>query len=149
LDDISTATAVPLAEGLFTWPSDAPRLLGSRCGECGTMTFPTHYGCPRCSSGAMSTVELGTRGTVWTWTTQEFRPPPPYAGPDEFEPYHVGYVELPGELIVETYLTGYEDRHPTIGDAVELTIVAFSGPSAGGDDVVTYAFGPVDPAGTA
>ena len=86
--------------------------------------------------------ELSTTGTVWTWTTQNFRPPPPYAGPEEFAPYHVGYVELPGEVIVETYLTGYGDGRPTIGDAVELTIIPFSTNDAG-DEVVTYAFRPV------
>ena len=106
------------------------------------MTFPSHYGCPRCASEDMVPFELSTTGTVWTWTTQNFRPPPPYAGPEEFTPYHVGYVELPGEVIVETYLTGYGDGHPTIGDAVELTIIPFSTNEAG-DDVVTYAFRPV------
>lgn len=141
----SSETSVPLAEGLFTWPSDAPRLLGSRCEACGTMTFPTHYGCPKCSSDRMTTVELGTHGTVWTWTSQEFMPPPPYAGPADFQPYYVGYVELPGELMVETYLTGYDDGHPEIGDEVEFTVVPFS-TRADGDGgevaVVTYAFAP-------
>jgi uncharacterized OB-fold protein len=105
------------------------------------MTFPTHYGCPRCSSDRMTTVELGTTGTVWTWTTQGFPPPPPYAGPSEFRPYHVGYVELPGELIVETYLTGFDHRRPEIGDEVELTIVPFS-TTDDGAEIVTYAFAP-------
>ena len=142
MEQVAAPGAVPLAEGLFTWPSDAPRLLGSRCGSCGTMTFPTHDGCPRCSSQDMATVELGTRGRVWTWTTQHFPPPPPFAGPEPFEPYHVGYVELPGELIVETYLDGYGDGHPEIGDEVELAIIPFT-TSADGDEVVTYAFRPV------
>ena len=106
----------PLAEGLFTWPSDSPALIGTRCGDCGEVTFPSHYGCPRCASEAMVPFELEPTGTVWTWTTQNFRPPPPYSGPEEFTPYHVGYVELAGEVIVETYLTGYGDGRPTIGD---------------------------------
>ncbi len=89
----------------------------------------------------MATIELGRTGTVWTWTTQNFRPPPPYSGPEEFVPYHIGYVELPGEVIVESYLTGYGDGHPVIGDAVELTIIPFSTNEAG-DQVVTYAFRP-------
>jgi uncharacterized OB-fold protein len=136
------SVARPLAEGLFTWPSESPRLLGSRCDRCGTYTFPTHYGCPRCSSDAMTTVELGTRGRVWTWTSQEFRPPEPYAGPEDFTPYYVGYVELPDELIVETYFAGYDDGHPEIGDEVELTVVPFDTDDPD-DPVVTYAFRPV------
>ncbi len=139
------SAATPLAEGLFTWPADEPRLLGSRCARCGTMTFPVHYGCPRCSSDEMTTVELGTRGTVWTWTSQEFPPPPPYAGPADFHPYYLGFVELPGELMVEAYFTGYDDREPAIGDEVELRIVPFNvhDDDSGEVTVVTYAFAPV------
>jgi uncharacterized OB-fold protein len=144
MPDVGTAlaSATPLAEGLFTWPSDSPALIGTKCGSCGEVTFPSHYGCPRCASEEMATIELGRTGMVWTWTTQNFRPPPPYSGPEEFVPYHVGYVELPGEVIVESYLTGYGDGHPVIGDAVELTIIPFSTNEAG-DQVVTYAFQPV------
>jgi uncharacterized OB-fold protein len=31
---------VPVAEGVFAWPSDDPQLIGSRCGACGIVTFP-------------------------------------------------------------------------------------------------------------
>jgi uncharacterized OB-fold protein len=141
------STSVPLAEGLFTWPSDDPRLLGSRCEECGTFTFPIHSGCPRCSSERMGTVELGARGSVWTWTTQGFPPPPPYAGPAAFQPYYVGYVELPGELIVEAYLTGFDDRHPEIGDEVELRVVPFNR-TDDGEEIVTFSFAPAAPGRT-
>ena len=58
--DVDAATATPLAEGLFTWPSDSPALIGTKCGSCGEVTFPSHYGCPRCASEDMTTIELGT-----------------------------------------------------------------------------------------
>ena len=51
---------------------------------------------------------LPRRGRLWAWTTQDFPPPsPPYAGPTgkDFVPFGVGYVELPGEVKVETRLT--------------------------------------------
>ena len=51
---------------------------------------------------------LPRRGRLWAWTTQDFPPPsPPYAGPtgDDFVPFGVGYVELAGEVKVETRLT--------------------------------------------
>ena len=51
---------------------------------------------------------LARRGRLWAWTTQDFPPPsPPYAGPTgkDFVPFGVGYVELPGEVKVETRLT--------------------------------------------
>ena len=38
---MSAAKQIPIAPGLFTWPSNDPRLLGSKCGVCGVVTFPT------------------------------------------------------------------------------------------------------------
>ena len=73
---------VPVAEGIFTWPSDDPQLIGSRCTECGIVTFPAQDSCPRCASTAMAEHLLARRGRLWAWTTQDFPPPsPPYAGP--------------------------------------------------------------------
>ena len=99
---------VPIAEGLFTFPSDEPQLIGSRCDACGIVTFPAQDSCPRCASTAMSEHLLSRQGRLWAWTTQDFPPPsPPYAGPTgkDFVPFGVGYVELPGEVKVETRLT--------------------------------------------
>ncbi len=76
---------------LFTWPSDDPRLIGSRCTICEVITFPTQSSCPHCTSTDVTEVELDRQGTLWTWTIQGFRPKsPPYAGddaPETFEPY--------------------------------------------------------------
>ena len=38
---------VPVAEGVFTWPSDEPRLIGSKYTECRNVMFPTQAGCPK------------------------------------------------------------------------------------------------------
>ena len=72
---------VPVAEGVFTWPRDDPQLIGSRCADCGMVTFPRQDSCPRCASTTMEEMLLARRGTLWAWTTQAFPPPPPYAGP--------------------------------------------------------------------
>jgi uncharacterized OB-fold protein len=141
---------VPIADGVFTWPSEQPRLLGARCDDCGTHTFPTQPGCPRCGSESMRTVELADRGTVFTFTTQEYLPKtPPYAGPeteDDFQGFAVGYVELPGEVIVETRLTGRAPRDWQIGMPVQLVVVPFRR-DPDGTEVVTYAFAPVSESG--
>lgn len=138
-------TVVPIADGLFTWPADEPSLLGSSCDACSHLSFPVRPGCPRCGSTAATVRPLGRHGTLWTWTSQEFRPPsPPYTGPGDdrnFEPYYVGYVELPGELRVEAHLTDFGDDRPVIGQPVELVVVPFA-ENADGDTVVTYAFAP-------
>ena len=61
---------VPIAEGVFTWPADEPQLIGSRCTECGMVTFPAQASCPRDGSTAMEEHLLARRGTLWAWTTQ-------------------------------------------------------------------------------
>jgi uncharacterized OB-fold protein len=138
-------TRVPVAEGVFTWPSDEPRLIGSRCSECGIVTFPAQDSCPRCASTAMVEQLLSRRGRLWAWTTQEFPPPaPPYAGPTGagFVPFGVGYVELPGELKVETRLTEADPEVLTAGMEMELVLVPFR-TDDDGNEVVTFAFRPV------
>jgi len=138
-------TQVPVAEGLFTFPSDSPQLIGSRCIECGIVTFPTQGSCPRCASTAMEDQLLSRRGQLWAWTTQDFPPPsPPYSGPTgkDFVPFAVGYVELPGEVKVETRLTESDPEALTIGMDMELVLVPFR-TNDDGDEVVTFAFAPV------
>ena len=136
-------TQVPIEEGLFTWPSEDPRLLGSECVECGAVLFPAQSGCPRCTSDATRSRELGTSGTLWTWTIQGFPPKaPPYAGDVEnFEPFGVGYVELPGEVKVETRLTTANKDELQIGMEMELTFLPLY-TDEDGNEVVTFAFAP-------
>ncbi|MET1003413.1 MAG: OB-fold domain-containing protein [Acidimicrobiia bacterium] len=136
---------VPVAEGVFTWPSDDPRLIGSRCAACGIVTFPTQGSCPHCSSPDMAEQLLARRGRLWAWTTQEFPPPsPPYAGPrgEAFVPFGVGYVELPGEVKVEARLTETDPEKLILGTEMELVLVPF-GTDDDGNEVVTFAFQPV------
>lgn len=139
---------IPVAQGIFTWPSDEPRLIGSRCAACGIVTFPTQDACPRCASPEMAEHLLARRGRLWAWTTQEFPPPsPPYAGPtgDAFVPYGVGYVELGDEVRVETRLTQTDGLR--IGMDMELVLVPFRTDEEG-TEVVTFAFRPAGGAGT-
>ena len=137
-----TAVA-PIAEGLFTWPSDEPRLIGGRCADCGTHNFPLQDGCPRCSGAQIERVELARRGTLWTWTVQAFAPKsPPYLEFDEpFEPYGVGYIDLPGQLRVEARLTVADPEQLQIGMEMELVVLAIG--TVDGQEIVTFAFRPL------
>jgi uncharacterized OB-fold protein len=85
---------------------------------------------------------LHETGKLWTFTVQGFRPKEPYAGPAEFEPYGVGYVELPGEVMVESRLTEHRPDQLQIGQEMELVIVPFRQDDEG-NQVVTFAFQPV------
>ncbi|HEX4189482.1 MAG TPA: OB-fold domain-containing protein [Marmoricola sp.] len=145
-------TAVPIARDLFTWPSDSPALLAGR-GSDGRLEFP--YRTHRLVGGVreeLEKVELPTRGTLWTFTTQVFRPPaPPYSGNDDnksFQPFSVGYVELPGALKIEARLTEPDPEKLRIGMEMELRIVPF-GTDADGNETLIYAFAPVEEGETA
>lgn len=129
--------ASAIGEGLFR-ETPEPTLIGGRHRETGRIAFP----CP--DDGARwEAVDLPRRGTLWSWTVQRFRPKsPPYTGPEEFTPFAIGYVELPGATIVETQLTGVDFDRLTIGMAMELTTIAFS-TDANGNEVRLYAFTPV------
>ena len=140
------ATQVPVSPGIFTWPADEPHLIGSRCTHCGNYMFPAQSGCSKCTGDETETVELARRGTLWTWTVQGFPPKsPPYAGKTasgEFEPFGVGYVELPGEVKVEARLTEADPAKLEIGMEMELVIVPLN-VDDDGNEVVTFAFAPV------
>jgi uncharacterized OB-fold protein len=139
-------TRVPVAERVFTWPSDEPQLIGSRCTACGIVTFPQQDSCPRCASTEMAEHLLARRGRLWAWTTQDFPPPsPPYAGAGgkSFVRFGVGYVDL-GDVKVETRLTEANVDALEIGMEMELVVVPFR-TDDDGNEVVTFAFSPVNP----
>jgi uncharacterized OB-fold protein len=141
----NAAEQIPVADGLFTWPSDAPQLIGGRCTTCGTVTFPRQLGCPRCTGSDIVEELLPRRGRLWTWTIQGFLPKnPPYAGPETaktFVPYGVGYVELGDTVKVESRLTTADPDKLRIGMEMELVVIPFTH-DADGRDVMMFAFAP-------
>jgi len=141
---------VPIADGVFTWPADAPQLIGSECPACEVIVFPRAVNCPRCAADAPRDRLLARTGTLWTWTTQGFLPKWPYTGPeteDTFSPYLLGYVELPGEVKVETRIVGATPETLQIGMPMELTIVPHRVDDHG-REVVSFAFRPSEARGS-
>lgn len=137
------AEAPPIAGGLFVETAEGPRLVGSRCRNCGTVTFPRQESCAHCAAADSEEHLLAPQGELFTWTVQRFRPKtPPYTGPEEFEPFGVGYVELPGECRVESILTTADPGELRIGMAMELTLIPATGP--GGVAARTFAFAPAN-----
>jgi uncharacterized OB-fold protein len=108
-----THSAQPIDPDVIGGTPEEPRLIGSVCARC----------------------------ALWSWTIQCFAPKaPPYlpGGVDEFEPYGVGYIELPGEVRVEARLTESDPERLRIGMPMELTLI----PVPGAPDKLTFAFGP-------
>jgi uncharacterized OB-fold protein len=135
---------IPFAPDVFTWPSDEPQLIGARCPSCAAITFPFQGSCPRCGGTEMEQHLLPRRGSLWTWTTQEFLPKEPYAGGETmetFKPYGVGIVQLADEVRVEGRLTESDTTKLAFGMDVELTVVPFR-VEPDGTEVMVYAFAP-------
>jgi uncharacterized protein len=134
-----TGVAVPVREGLFT-DTDPPRLLGSRCAECGRLHFPRHDTCPFCGAAGARPVELSDRGRLWTWTAVTTAPPG-YRGD---VPYGFGVVELPEGLRVVSRLTEPDPTRLAAGQPVHMVVVAVR-VDEDGHEVTTYAFAPDTP----
>lgn len=116
------------ADALWT-DGATPALIGGRDPESGRIVFP-------CAAG-FEPLPLQRQGMIWSWTVQRFPPKsPPYKGPAPFEPFALGYVELPGQVIVEARFDGIDFADLKVGLPVALRLVPFG-------DGQTFAFGPV------
>jgi uncharacterized OB-fold protein len=100
----------------------------------------------------MTEVLLPRTGSLWTWTIQGFRPKsPPYRSDDTvdtFEPFGVGYVDLDGEVLVETRIVAADPEALRIGQRMELVLEPLTVDGTG-EVVVTYAFRPAEREGPA
>lgn len=138
------AEAVAVAPDLFETTPDGVGLVGGRGKTDGRFVFPFPDGA---SAHDFDRVLLGRTGRLWSWTVQRFRPKtPPYAGPPEteaFEPYAVGYVEIPGELIVEGRLVVDDFARLRLGLEMEAMAEPFA-VAPDGKVTMTYAFRPVE-----
>jgi uncharacterized OB-fold protein len=134
----------PLDDTVLAIGPDGPRLIGGECAQCGSVSFPRARSCQRCASSDVAERRLGTRGTLWSWTVQAIRPKsPPYAGDDQdaFVPFGVGYVELPGELRVQSRLRIPSSGQLRIGMEMELYAEPFA--RADGEPAFTFGFAAV------
>jgi uncharacterized OB-fold protein len=139
----TTTRRVPIEPGFFTVP-EAPgepvRLLASRCLACGEVQFPRRAVCAKCLAQGLDDVELGPRGTLWTWTFVHV----PLFGSRRADAggYGVGQVDLPEGPRVQAVLSG-GPRDFRIGMPVELELEAL-GPNAAGEEVVIFRFRPAE-----
>ena len=113
---------VPIADGLICLDADGIALLASRERATHRFCFPAR---PE-DDPRYDRVVLPRTGRLWSWTIQRFRPKsPPYAGPEAFEPYAVGYVELDGALVVEGRLVAAAFDDLEIGMTMRIVPLPF------------------------
>ncbi|MEP6343758.1 MAG: OB-fold domain-containing protein [Maricaulaceae bacterium] len=116
-----------------------PRLIGGRSRLSGEIKFPMPM-----LSDQFDPVHLKREGTLWAYTVQRFPPGRPFVGVTDkaaFKPFGVGYVELEGEVIVETRIVTEDFASLELGMPMTLMLEEFErGDGTGG--VTTYAFQP-------
>lgn len=123
--------------------ADGARLIGSRCRECGEVTFPANPFCPQCCRETTETISLSQRGVLYSFTIQRFKPPPPFRGTEPFTPYGVGMIELPEGLRVTAVLEECDPERLQVGMEMELVITKFFEDDEG-NDVLSFKFRPAN-----
>ena len=114
---------VPIIQGLFTWPSNDPRLIATKCKKCGTVVFPKGPFCsnPDCekTKETIEEIQLSKKGKIWSWTVQRYPPPAPFKY-EPFKPFAIVMVALHEGLKVYGMLTTTENIR--IGMEVEMVV---------------------------
>ncbi|MDB5459618.1 MAG: putative nucleic-acid-binding protein [Caulobacteraceae bacterium] len=132
----------PIRDGLLCGPlSDVSqvRLAGAKCATCKEISLGSNDVCPNCGSDAVEAVALGDRGTLWTYTIVRHKPPGDYRGPDPFQPFGMGLVELPDGIRVLAPL-GCDVAELRIGLAMRFH--PFVRIDADGGETVSFDFTP-------
>jgi uncharacterized OB-fold protein len=135
-----------LKQGYFTIPDDPsspPRLLGTRCEDCGEHFFPRRKVCAKCLSERTSETLLGPGGTLYSYTFVHF----PLFGSTRMEHvgYGVGQVDLPEGPRVQVPLAGKQDDY-RVGMELEAELEPIR--DEGETSVVILRFRPVSGAAT-
>jgi len=141
----SARPRVPINPGYFTIPDDphaAPRLLGTKCKACGEHYFPRRAICarPECLSERTTDVELGPRGTLYSYTFVHL----PLFGSTNLahmDGYGVGQVDLAEGPRVQFPLAGKQAEF-RIGQTLQAELDVLR--EDGGNDVVIVRFRPVE-----
>ena len=133
---------VPVARELFEWSRQGASLTACRCAGCGHHYFPLVATCrnPRCRDKRVERVAITSRGHLYSYTLQSYRPPALFRM-EQWAPYALGIVEFPEGLRVMGMITGCPPAELRIGLEMEITVgVLYRGEE--GQDVLTYMFRP-------
>lgn len=132
---------VPVTEGLFAETAEGSRLLGSRCTACGTPYFPASPVCrhPDCDGGAIEDAAFGPTGTLWSYSIQQYPPPPPAKYDEPYTPYALGLIDMAEGLRVLARISIERLDTLRVGAPVELVLETLHH-NKDGNDVITWKF---------
>ncbi|MDO8567277.1 MAG: OB-fold domain-containing protein [Dehalococcoidales bacterium] len=133
---------VPVGEGLFHMPespNDKAYLIGSKCSNCGYISYPAEKVCPNCvRDDTVTEVHMSGKATLQRYTVAQ-------RGPSGFPvPYIQSYVKLDEGPIIYSLIAGVEQKEGVLqpGQKLEMVIEKIR-TDAAGDDIVGYKFKPV------
>jgi len=136
---------IPIEKGLWKeseLPDEKPRLIGSKCTNCGEIYFPRRNNgrCLRCYGKAVVGIKLSNKGKIASFTIIERAPAGGfYKGP---VPYAYGFVDLSDDVRIRT-LYGKNLAKLKVGMEVELFIDTLYEDEQG-NEVTTFKFQPVE-----
>ncbi|WP_024333775.1 Zn-ribbon domain-containing OB-fold protein [Desulfotignum balticum] len=120
MEEKSSGKDIYVGDGLFVppqSPSQEPHLIGSKCNNCGEVTFPKQPWCANCGGDAEELL-LSSRGKLYSFSNVNNPVPEGYKGPI---PYGVGVVEVDGVRVM-SYITEHDPGKLKIGMDMKLVI---------------------------
>lgn len=104
------------------YPLEHISLMGSRCRNCGEVFLGKAVGCQQCQGEDMEDLALSHYSTLYSYTVVRNKPPGDYKGPEPFEPFAVGLVELVEGIRILAPLKELDLDEIEIGMELELSI---------------------------
>lgn len=94
---------IPISKTSRFWESlGEGRFVTTKCRSCGEVVFPPQADCPRCTSGDVDWVDLGTEAELVTFTHVQVTP----TSFVDHDPYTVGIGQLPQGVRVLAWIEG-------------------------------------------
>ena len=120
-DNVAEKRVVPIKEGLFhipTSPDDEPYLIGSKCSNCGYVSFPKRVVCPACiRDDTMQETALSRKAKLETFTIV-WQAPPGFVAP-----YVQASVTLADGPRLFTLIAGVEPKEEALKVGQELEMI--------------------------
>ncbi|MFC1965362.1 Zn-ribbon domain-containing OB-fold protein [Chloroflexota bacterium] len=123
------------------YPLEKVCLMGTKCHGCGEVFFGKAVACQQCQSEDLESIALSRKGKLYSYTINRNRPPGDYKGPEPFQPFAVGLVELPEGVTILSVLTDCDFDKLEAGMDLDLSIEELYKDEEG-NTVLTYKFRP-------
>lgn len=139
--NIPVKKEIPVAENMWKIQDNTVHLTGSICAECKEVYFPQKeiQICSNCQSDKISAIDLGSEGTIYSYTVVHQMPAGGfYKGT---VPFIYAIVEMPAGVHVQTHLINIDPENIEIGKKVKaVTDTLFEDEET---KTVTYKFEPI------